>query len=279
MAKPAKTSSTAMTEKSYSIQYPLLDTLHPVPRNFVPWRWSTTRRTSKEEQREQDKDAWLLHTTLLKLLGSNPYGDCICDVVGLDEDFQIVKDPASSFEYAHRPMCLTYPNPNFNDVHPQHATKHVAQRAAIHQFRKTARSKTGRKQFTKKLMSELEYHCGLHYYAPRIDKYAKCVCDFIEYGPLERTDQDQKDLENLRCNKCGYCCPSCSPSCHGLPPNKWELAQSKIATERRKKRPIHLTSERIRKPASRTTFPPRYDPGTIVRDVLRAVACNPHLVI
>ncbi|KAL8896891.1 MAG: hypothetical protein Q9192_002855 [Flavoplaca navasiana] len=279
MAKPAKTSSTAMTEKSYFIHYALLDTLHPVPRNVVPSRSGTTRRTSKEEQREQEKDAWLLHTTLLQLLGTNPYGDCICDVVGLDEDFQIVKDPVSSFEYAHRPMCLTYPNPKFNDVDPQHATKHVAQRAAIKHFRKNARSKTGRKQFTKKLMYELEVHCGLHYYAPIIDSYAGCVCDFIKNDPQERRDRDTKDLENLRCDKCGYCCPACSPSCHGQPPNKWELAQSKITTKPRKKRPIHLTSERIRKPASRTSFPPRYDPDTIVRDVLRAVACNPHLVI
>ncbi|KAL9631355.1 MAG: hypothetical protein Q9204_004268 [Flavoplaca sp. TL-2023a] len=268
-----------MREKSSFIQYALLDTLHPVPRNFVPSRLWTARRTSKEEQREQEKDAWALHTTLLQLLETNPYEDCICDVVGIDDIFQVVKDRGSSFEYAHRPTCLTYPNPLSDDVHPQHMTMHVAQNAAIKHFRKTGRSKTGRKQFTKWLMYQLEYHCGLHYYAPKIDKYAKCVCDLIMHDPQERIDQDPKDLENLRCTKCGYCCPSCSPSCHGQPPKKWELAQSKITTEPRKKRPVHSTSEHIRKAANRTNFPPRYDPDTIVRDVLRAVACNPHLVI
>ena len=279
MTKPAKRSRTAGKEEVTFISYDLLDTLHPVPRNSIPSRSSTTRRISKEEQPEQEKDAWLLHTTLLQLLGTNPYGDCICDVVGLDEDFQIVRDPTSSFEYAHRPMCLTYPNPKYNDIHPQHATKHVAQYAAIKNFRKNARSKTGRKQFTKKLVYELEDHCRLHYYSPIVDKYTKCVCDFIKYDPLERRDQDPKDLENLRCNKCGYCCLSCSPSCHGQPPNKWELAQYNISTEPRKKRPIHSTSARIRTSTSRSKFPTRYDPDAIVRDMLRAIACNPHLVI
>lgn len=89
MARPAKSFRIPTTEDDRSISYPLLDTLHPVPRNIPsPSKW-TYSRTTKEERREQEKEAWQLHATLLRHLEINP-DQCICDVVGLDKDFQIV---------------------------------------------------------------------------------------------------------------------------------------------------------------------------------------------
>ena len=276
MTRPAKTIRVPTTEDGRSIPYPLLDTLHPVPRNIPSPSYS---RTTKEERREQEKQAWQLHTTLLRHLGIKPYDQCICDVVGLDEDFQVVKDPSSAFEYAHRPACLAYPNLKHYNLDPHHSTKHAAQRAAFTHFRKTARSMTGRKKFTKFSMEKLESHCGLHYHASTIDRFAKCLCDFIMYDKSERRSRDPADLEELKCIDCGYCCTSCSPTCHGLPPSQWDLAQLQSQTEPPERRPLYATSDRIRTRVKRSGLRNHYDPGTIVSDVLRAAACNPRLVI
>ncbi|KAI4212765.1 MAG: hypothetical protein LQ349_009330, partial [Xanthoria aureola] len=143
----------------------------------------------------------------------------------------------------------------------------------------TARSKTVRKEFTKSSMEELESRCGLHYYPPIIDRFAKCLCDFIMYDKSERRSRDPADLEELKCIDCGYCCTSCSPTCHGLPPSQWDLAQLQSQTEPPERRPIYSASDRIRTRVNRIGLPTRYDPGTIVGDVLRAAACNPRLVI
>ena len=56
------------------------------------------------------KKAWQVHADVLRKLASNSYEDCICDVVGLDDNFQILEGLQSDIGYLHRPDCLAYPN-------------------------------------------------------------------------------------------------------------------------------------------------------------------------
>ncbi|KAL8711793.1 MAG: hypothetical protein Q9225_007059 [Loekoesia sp. 1 TL-2023] len=115
----------------------------------------------KAEQRMLDKQAWRTHTALMRDLPWHPYDRCVCDVLGLDEEFQVVKDPDSSVNYAHRPDCLAYPEPEMWKIDVKDPVMHAAYIQRIQQFRATARSKGDVKKFTQKALSELRHQCGL----------------------------------------------------------------------------------------------------------------------
>ncbi|KAL8782619.1 MAG: hypothetical protein Q9195_009609 [Heterodermia aff. obscurata] len=140
----------------------ILDLLHPTPRNRPTSPEDDSEKTKTRQQKHEQR-TWAVHLGLLKNLASNPYEDCICDIVGLDSAFQIVQDPSSGIDYAHRPDCLIYPNIPGWDADPQHVVLHAAQAANIQHFRKTGRSKSGRKQYAKKALWELVGMCRLRH--------------------------------------------------------------------------------------------------------------------
>lgn len=190
----------------------ILENLHPVPQN---WIRMDRRRFSKQEKRMYEEQAWQIHFGLVMKLQINPYSNCVCDVVGLDDHFQVVEDPISEISYAHRARhCLAYPIDSWA-LHPRHPSMHEAQIPAIHDFRRTGRTKGGSKKFTKKALYELERQCGLHYAPPSTPgRHRHCLCGLLsEDSPSDREDGD---LRNQTCARCGICCPCCSPSCHGL---------------------------------------------------------------
>ena len=80
--------------------------LHPIPRHILP---EDRRGLNKAEFRLQEKQSWQLHQQLIHDLFFDPYDRCICDVIGLEDYYQVVKDPDTLKDYPHRPDCLPIP--------------------------------------------------------------------------------------------------------------------------------------------------------------------------
>lgn len=232
----------------------LLDALHPIPQNKSR---SARHSSSREDERKHEQESWQLHASMIQNLPTNPYKNCICDVVGLNDAFQIVQDPSSLVDYVHRPHCLAYPNMEYGKAHPEHASKHAAQLASICQFRKSARSKSGKKYFSRKAVEELEFKCGLHYYGPY--RWPRCTCNM--YTPLPESASEDSGVVEWEsnwprmkdCEQCGKCCPCCSPSCH---------AQFKKQRHARN---------------GQENYPQSYNTDTIATDILRAAGIHPTL--
>ncbi|KAL9576820.1 MAG: hypothetical protein Q9203_007664, partial [Teloschistes exilis] len=79
--------------------------LYPIPRKLAAWDHMSI---PKEKQRSLERQAWSNHKQLISELEHDPYDHCICDVLGLDQSFDIVTDPDTSLDYGHRPDCLAY---------------------------------------------------------------------------------------------------------------------------------------------------------------------------
>ena len=144
----------------------ILDLLHPIPQALQHSSYDN-RELVKTENRKHEIETWQVHTNMLKNLAHNPYEDCICDVVGLEDAFQIVQDSRSRIDYAHRPDCLIYPNAERWEADPRHSHRHARHAPDIQHFRDNGRSRTGRKQFRKKTVLELIRSCGVQHHLER----------------------------------------------------------------------------------------------------------------
>lgn len=257
-------------ETASSSRY-LLNRLHPIPQNSL----HSQDIISREDKHKLDKKAWQLHSSLIQNLPNNPYDGCICDILGLDNAYQIVPNPSSCVDYPHRHDCLANPNLDTQDPHPAHARKHATQLASIHHFRKNGRSKSGRKKFTKKAVMELEINCGLHYVGP--NRWSYCGCDSDDYIAqlCDCGDKNEQRSFGTRDDKCQKCCPQCSPSYHTQAayqdsPRKKHYKRRHTTTgspsKRRKQRHAMDGQENL---------PMQYDPKTIASDILRAAGFHP----
>ena len=206
-AKPIRLSPIRLLETSY---FP--NSLHPVPRNLPH---STISRISKGAQRQSEEEAWQRHKASLRARdGHNPYQTCVCDIVGLDEYFQVVRDPHTLMDYAHRGSCLSYPDPEGWDEELPVTAMHPEMLYLIRQFRHDGRSKKGRKKYTQKALIELQRQCGVRgvFDAPMLrlaELYCRCAVSNFRSG----------SLGEQKCGICDkvFCCRCCSPTCYGLP--------------------------------------------------------------
>ena len=248
----------------------LLDRLHPIPQNISP---PSHAIASKEDKHKLEKEAWQLHSSLIQNLPNNPYNDCICDILGLDEAYQIVQNQSSCVDYPHRHDCLANPNLDTRDPHPRHAKKHAAQLASIHRFRKTGRSKSGRKKFTKKAVEELEILCGLQYYGP--NRWSYCGCDSEEYAArlCDCGDKDEERPFRTRDDDtCQKCCSRCNPNHHT------QAASQDSPRKKHHKRRRTTTGSPLQQHHAmdgQENLPMQYDPNTVASDILRAAGIHP----
>ena len=183
----------------------VLEDLHPVPQNWLrrgPDSW-----LGKKEKRIYEEQAWRIHSALLGKLEVNPYRHCVCDVVGLGGRIQVIKDTVSEIDYAHKAAgCLAYPMGNWKDgfPRPQQSSMHKALLPTIEAFRRTARSKTGVKNFRRRELVELEKQCGLHYWPTRDTACHSCMSEFRHefHGNLEF-------VTRRICSRCEQCSHKC----------------------------------------------------------------------
>ena len=190
---------------------PLIETghfpshLHPISRNILPHQ---RRGLDRAEIRLQEKQSWQLHQRLIHNLLFDPYDRCICDIIGLEDYYQVVKDPDTLRDYPHRPNCLAYPDFNSWRANIQPSSTNAAYLSRIQQFRTTARTKGGVKKFTRDARHNLERLSGLQSVFHHRVYTMHCLCDF--YDP----SVDSPRQECLHCHN--ICCPCCKPSCYGL---------------------------------------------------------------
>lgn len=209
--------------------------LHPIPRYILP---QDRRALFRAEFRLQEKQSWQLHQRLIHDLPFSPYDRCICDVIGLENYYQVVKDPDTLIDYPHRPDCLAYPDFNSWKVDIQPSSTNAAYLARIHQFRVTARTKGGVKKFTRNAWRTLERQSGLQHVLTHEVYTWHCCCDLenisndlIEVDPPEQQcpychkiccpcgkpscyGLVKEDTRSKECSKHKICCPQCHPSCH-----------------------------------------------------------------
>ena len=183
----------------------ILEELHPIPQNWL--RSGKDVTIGKQEQRVYDEQVWRIHSGLLGKLEVNPYRHCVCDVVGLDESIQVLRDPISEIDYAHHASkCLAYPIGNWHDgfPRPQYLSSLRALLPTVEAFRHTARSKKGVKRFRQRELRELEKQCGLHYRPTSDTACRSCMSSFRH--------ESNGNLESVKRRICA-CCEQCRHWC------------------------------------------------------------------
>ena len=224
----------------------ILDLLHPIPRD-LPYTTYANREVARMEKRKHEQKTWQIYLDLLKQLAHNLYENCICDVVGLEDAFQIVQDPRSRIDYPHRPNCLKHPNIENWEADPRHPHLHAAQALEIYHFRKTGRSRSGRKQYRKNTIEQLVRSCGLQH----------------RFEGLSGDDEDSSETDHR---------PASSPNRSAKflqydgPSRKTEsrFGPPEFRTKKRRQPPLNDENERI-----------RYDSRTIAADILRVAGIHP----
>ena len=266
----------------------LLETLHPIPQNDIS---SVFHRRSKVQQQEQDELSWRLHCDALSRLSRNPYKDCICDVVGLDEDFRILEDPRLHTSYVHRVDCVDTVEALQEGVHSQSwvVNDPVKRLSLVHQFRKTARSKKGRKKYSMKALRELKEHLGVRWLECDIASKLTEACklhgdrkyhqedDYVPEGSVQSRPSPPKYFKSVTIT------PTKVTSRLSISPLKDQvLTSSADAGNRLSKRRAAQgrrseNSKRPRINIDQEDWPTSYDPQSIATDILRAAGMHPTL--